>query len=75
MHRVYKCLFVVPILLLGSLGNARTYLVDFGTTDSWRGISTPSPDLNGNHWNGIPIGAGPSPYRGTMVDTSGDAVS
>ena len=50
---------------------ARNYLVDFGTSDSWRGVSTPSPDLNGNHWNGIPIGVGPSPYRATMVDTTG----
>jgi hypothetical protein len=71
MHPAYNCLLVVPILLLGSLADARTYLVDFGTTDSWRGISTPSPDLNGNHWNGIPIGVGPSPYRANMVDTSG----
>ena len=71
MHRVYKWPLVIAVFLFGNMAEARTYLVDFGTTDSYRGITTPSPDLNGNHWNGIPIGADPSPYRGTMVDTSG----
>ena len=71
MHRVYIAAVWLGLFVGVSSSPARNYLVDFGTSDSWRGVSTPSPDLNGNHWNGIPIGAGPSPYRATMVDTTG----
>ena len=71
MYRAYILTVFLGLWWSVSSSPARTYLVDFGTSDSFRGISTPSPDLNGNHWNGIPIGVGPSPYRATMVDTTG----
>ena len=32
---------------------ARNYLVDFGTSASFRGVTTPNPDTNGNYWNGL----------------------
>jgi len=43
--------------VLASNAAAQTVLVDFGTDASFRGVDTPSPDANGNHWNGIAPGA------------------
>lgn len=46
---------------------ADSVLVDFGNSSSYRGADTPSPDVNGNHWNSVWSGA----YYGNLVDTSG----
>lgn len=47
----------------GSSG--RTVLIDFGTDSTYRGASVSSPDVNGNHWNGIGYSA-----VNNMVDIS-----
>jgi hypothetical protein len=36
---------------------AQTVLIDLGNSDSYRGVSTPSPDLNGNYWTSVWSGA------------------
>ena len=36
---------------------AQTVLVDFGSGSSFRGVSVPNPDVNGNYWNSISPGA------------------
>jgi hypothetical protein len=36
---------------------AQTVLVDFGSNSSFRGVSVPNPDPNGNHWNSVAPGA------------------
>lgn len=46
------------LIYLISLGfavtaSSQTILVDFGTSNTYRGVSVPSPDVNGNHWNGF----------------------
>jgi hypothetical protein len=35
---------------------AQTVLVDFGSDNSFRGVSAPSPDVNGNYWNSLTPG-------------------
>lgn len=51
---------------------ARSYLVDFGTSQSFRGVDAPSPDANGNRWNRIPR---PSSQLNGLVDTAGQTNS
>jgi hypothetical protein len=51
---------------------ARSYLVDFGSSQSFRGADAPSPDANGNHWNRIPR---PSSQLNGLVDTAGQTNS
>jgi hypothetical protein len=48
-----------------------TILVDFGNAISWRGVSTPSPDVNGNYWNSVWSGA----YYPGLKDTSGNTTA
>ncbi|TWT92863.1 hypothetical protein Pla108_40030 [Botrimarina colliarenosi] len=35
---------------------AQTVLFDFGNDASFRGVSSPSPDINGNYWNSLRTG-------------------
>ena len=63
--------FTVAAALLISLGvmgsaDAATILVDFGSNSSFRGVTVPAPDTNGNYWNSIVPGA----YVPNMVDTA-----
>lgn len=54
--------------------SARTFLVDFGNSSSYRGVSTPSPDGNGNHWNSF--GGAPLPATAlALKDTSNNTTS
>lgn len=48
---------------------AQSILVDFGTSSSFRGASVPTPDENGNVWNGFAPGA----FLANLVDTAGAA--
>lgn len=48
-----------------------TILIDFGNDDSWRGVSTPNPDANGNYWNSVWSGA----FYADMVDIDGNATT
>jgi hypothetical protein len=56
--------------LMGSAG-AATVLVDFGSNASFRGVSVPNPDPNGNYWNSII----PGPYIVNMIDTGNNATT
>jgi hypothetical protein len=31
----------------------QTVLIDFGNDNSFRGVSVPAPDQNGNYWNSL----------------------
>lgn len=56
MDRVYKLSALCAFLCLTSQSYARSYLIDFGTAASYRGISVSNPDTNGRYWNGIKPG-------------------
>jgi hypothetical protein len=61
-------------MLVGGLAvsaNAQTVLIDFGRQSSFRGVTTSSPDINGNSWNSIV----PGPFIVNLVDTSGAATA
>jgi len=51
--------------------NAATILLDFGSDNSYRGVSTPSPDKNGNYWNSVDSFA----YFPDLVDIDGNATT
>lgn len=43
-------------------------LIDFGNASSWRGVTTPSPDINGHYWNSVWSGA----FYPDMLDLDGN---
>ena len=43
----------VAAVLFAVSVRAQTVLVDFGNDNSFRGVSVPSPDANGNYWNSV----------------------
>lgn len=43
---------------------AQTVLVDFGSDNSFRGVSVPIPDVNGNYWNSLT----PGPFFPGLID-------
>lgn len=51
-------------------GIAETLLVDFGTDASYRGISVPTPDVNGNYWNEF----APGGFLSGMVNTTNGTI-
>jgi PEP-CTERM motif len=44
-------------------------LVDWGNANSFRGVTAPSPDSNGNHWNSFAPGA----FDSNLIDRTGAA--
>ncbi|HOM60814.1 MAG TPA: hypothetical protein PLP49_05200 [Anaerohalosphaeraceae bacterium] len=56
--------FAVPL-------QATTILIDLGNAISWRGVDTPSPDLNGHYWNSVWSGA----YYPGLIDIDGNRTS
>lgn len=61
--------FVVAMMMLACLAvsaSAQTVLIDFGRTGSFRGVSVPNPDQNGNYWNSI----APGPFIADLIDTN-----
>jgi hypothetical protein len=59
------------LLLTGTLqptALGQTILIDFGNASSWRGVTTPSPDLNGHYWNSVWSGA----YYPNLLDIHGN---
>jgi hypothetical protein len=44
-----------------------TVLIDLGADNTFRSVSSPSPDANGNYWNSIGFG-----YVANMLDINGD---
>lgn len=62
---------IVAGLILVAPAYSTTILLDFGNAVSWRGVDTPSPDLNGNYWNSVWSGA----YYPGLVDMNGSATT
>src|SRR5450432_2974847 len=54
-------------LALSSSAQAQKVLVDLGQNSSFRGVTVPTPDANGNHWNSVTPGA----LVTGLVDTTG----
>ena len=72
MKNVLKLSFLVLIgIVIFVCGQviAEPILVDLGNEFSYRGVTTVSPDSNGNYWNSVWSGA----YYPDMVDISGNA--
>jgi hypothetical protein len=73
--RVGRLAMVVAIGIgLAVSAQAQTLLVDFGRGDpggSFRGVTVPNPDANGNTWNSLT----PGPFYGGLVDVSGAATT
>jgi hypothetical protein len=65
--------FLAAVGLAGAATNAmgQTVLIDFGSANSFRGVTVPSPDLNGNFWNSLT----PGPFFTDLVDTGNNATS
>ncbi|NDV62796.1 hypothetical protein G0Q06_10070 [Puniceicoccales bacterium CK1056] len=62
-------IFRLPLALVlfsAATLQAETVLLDFGNSDSFRGISVPDPDENGNYWNSVKPGA----FFSNLVDVT-----
>src|SRR5436853_1081570 len=49
----------LALLIVGAFAgvtNAQTILVDFGNSNSFRGVSVPAPDAKGHFWNSLQPG-------------------
>ena len=44
------------LVFLSPESYGRSFLIDFGTSASYRGVSVTNPDTNGRYWNGIKPG-------------------
>jgi hypothetical protein len=66
---VLAVVFVLGVIVPAYGGE--TILIDFGNAISWRGVSTPNPDINGNYWNSVWSGA----YYTSLIDINGNATS
>ena len=71
--RRYRAGLLIAGAVLASSANApaQSVLFDLGNAQSFRGADTPSPDVNGNHWNSVWSGA----FYPDVLDTSGNATS
>jgi hypothetical protein len=56
---------------LAVVANAQTVLIDLGNDNSFRGVSVPTPDQNGNTWNSL----FPGLFYTDLVDISGAATT
>ncbi|HEX6961922.1 MAG TPA: hypothetical protein VF175_08655, partial [Lacipirellula sp.] len=58
VESVARCATALAIACsLAGSSAAQTVLIDFGTDNSFRGVSVPNPDANGNYWNSLAPGA------------------
>jgi hypothetical protein len=62
-------LLMAAVITLGltASATAQTLLIDFGSDSSFRGVSVPAPDVNGNFWNSLT----PGPYFPDLIDITG----
>ncbi|HZJ16479.1 MAG TPA: hypothetical protein VFD27_15595, partial [Chthoniobacteraceae bacterium] len=58
-------------LFIASSAMAATVLIDFGNNTSFRGVSVPNPDPNGNFWNSLQPGL----FYQNLVGTSNTATT
>ncbi len=56
---------------LVSSATAQTVLIDFGSTNSFRGVNVPNPDSNGNYWNSL----SPGPFYTDLIAIDGVATT
>jgi hypothetical protein len=61
---------LVPGLTPAAYGG-QTILIDFGNASSWRGVTVPKPDINGNYWNSVWSGA----FYPDLIDINGNATT
>ncbi|QDV73955.1 hypothetical protein [Botrimarina mediterranea] len=64
-------LVMAAVCALAASAGAQTVLFDFGNDASFRGVTTPSPDLNGNYWNSLRTGV----FYQELTDISGAATT
>lgn len=68
------CIGVIALacgLSLCPAAHGATILIDFGNASSWRGVTTPAPDVNGNYWNSVWSGA----FYPDLIDIDGNATT
>jgi len=66
--------FVTAMAMVAGLAisaNAQTVLIDFGSDVSFRGVSVPNPDSNGNFWNSLT----PGPFFADLIDIDGNGTT
>jgi hypothetical protein len=64
-------LMIAAALGVATVAQAQaSVLIDFGSDTTFRGVTAPSPDANGNHWNSTGFG-----FLGNLVDSSGVATT
>lgn len=62
---------IVTLLYCGVfVASAQTVFIDIGSDTTYRGVTAPSPDTNGNHWNSTAFG-----FIGNLVDSAGNATT
>src|SRR4030095_9481216 len=59
-------LAIASSLFIASSAMAATVLIDFGNNNSYRGVSAPNPDPNGNFWNSLQTGL----FYQNLINTS-----
>ena len=65
--------FLMVAVVTANAQAAQTVLVDFGNSNlaSFRGVSVPNPDANGNFWNSLQPGL----FYTNLIDTSNNATT
>lgn len=65
-----KSLLLAAALVTATTAHAQTVLIDFGSDSTFRGVTAPSPDTNGNYWNSTAFG-----FIGNLVTTTNAATT
>jgi hypothetical protein len=65
-HWTSIALVIASGLWAAGPANAAIVLMDFGNNNSYRGVTTPTPDPNGNTWNSVQTGV----FYQNLVDTT-----
>lgn len=67
----HACMVATAAALVGqACVSAQTYLIDFGSDTSYRGLSVNNPDDNGNYWNSVQPG-----LLAPLVDVANNATN
>jgi hypothetical protein len=54
--RIGQAIALMIVGAFAGMANAQTVLVDFGNSNSFRGVSVPAPDAKGHFWNSLQPG-------------------
>lgn len=72
LNQIAGCVSAIALCaMLVSSATAQTVLIDFGSTNSFRGVNVPNPDPNGNFWNSLT----PGPFITDLIDIDGAATT